>query len=293
MLCLYLWACVAALSPVIVLFRSHMAALQHPTQSSISLPLLRCLAVALLHNVQLWSGVVWWETSAPLLLQNPLITWFCLCVALFHIPAMWREREKKEQKHTNSVQMTTEEIQLQETHSPPTLPWAHSGLCCMRTRMRGWACCMLCAINNYSSALESKEDLLPASFSLYCPNRNLSRRCMQTASGISVVTELGSTSTFWSLVRRWKLSHVWGSRTGKSLAVSWLATFLVCGLVIRAGPRHVLADLGLYWNHPAFLGSYRLTAALCVLAVLEPHLGVCSIPVRCLRAARAHNNNSL
>lgn len=83
MVCLYLWGCVAALSPVIVLFRSHMAALQHPTQSSISLPLLRCPAVALLHNVQLWSVVVWWETSAPLLLQNPLITWFCLCIAFF------------------------------------------------------------------------------------------------------------------------------------------------------------------------------------------------------------------
>lgn len=141
---LYLWVCVVVFSLVIVLFRSHMAALQHSTQSSISVPLLLCLAVALLHNVQLWSGVVWWKTSAPLLLQNPLITWFCLCLAFFHIPAMW----KKVHKHTNSIQMTTEEIQLQETYSPPALPWAHRGLCCMRTRMGGWACCILCTINN-------------------------------------------------------------------------------------------------------------------------------------------------
>lgn len=56
----------------------------------------------------------------------------------FHIPAMWRE--KKAQKHTNCVQMTTEEMQLQETHSPPTLPWAHSGFCCVRTRIKAWAC---------------------------------------------------------------------------------------------------------------------------------------------------------
>lgn len=114
MVCLDLWGCVAAF----VLFRSHMAASQQQTQSSIPLRVLSCLAVALLYNVQLRIGVVWWETSAPLLLQNPLITWFCLCVAFF----ISRQCEKKAQKHTNSVQMTTEEIQLQETHSPPTLP---------------------------------------------------------------------------------------------------------------------------------------------------------------------------
>lgn len=37
------------------------------------------------------------------------------------------QKKKRAQKHTNCVQMTTEEMQLQETHSPPTLPWAHSG----------------------------------------------------------------------------------------------------------------------------------------------------------------------
>lgn len=42
-------------------------------------------------------GAVWSETSAPLLLQNPLITWFCLCVVFFKS----RQYEKKSQKHTN------------------------------------------------------------------------------------------------------------------------------------------------------------------------------------------------
>lgn len=48
---------------------------------SVSPELSHC-AVALLYNVQLRIGVVWWETSAPLL-QNPLITWFCLCITFF------------------------------------------------------------------------------------------------------------------------------------------------------------------------------------------------------------------
>lgn len=41
MMSLYLWACVVVLSPVIVLVRSHMAASQHPTQLTMSVPLLR------------------------------------------------------------------------------------------------------------------------------------------------------------------------------------------------------------------------------------------------------------
>lgn len=73
-------------------------------------------------------GAVWWETSAPLLLQNPLITWFYLCVGFF---ISKEGGEKKGHKHTKSIQMTTKEMQLQETHSPPALLWAHSG----------WAAC--------------------------------------------------------------------------------------------------------------------------------------------------------
>lgn len=119
MVCLYLWACVVALlSPVIVLFRSHIAALQHITQSSISRRVSGASPWLCYTMSSCGSGAVWWETSAPLLLQNPLITWFCLCVAFFTS----RQCEKRAQEHTNPVQMTTEEIQLQETHSPPTLP---------------------------------------------------------------------------------------------------------------------------------------------------------------------------
>lgn len=116
MVCLYLWACVVALSPVIVLFRSHMAVSQlHPSlcDSCADSPRL-CYTMS---SCGAGSGVEWWETSAPLLLQNPLITWFCLCVAFF----ISRQCEKKP-RNTQTLQMTTEEIQLQETHSPPTLP---------------------------------------------------------------------------------------------------------------------------------------------------------------------------
>lgn len=51
---LYLWIWVAEF----MFFRSHVAALQQPTQSSISLCVPSCLAVALLYKVQLWIGVV-------------------------------------------------------------------------------------------------------------------------------------------------------------------------------------------------------------------------------------------
>lgn len=124
MVCLYLWACVAALSPVTVLFRGHMAASQHPTPVihlslalSLSIPALprrdsvtQCPAVEC-------SGVVGDICSSPAKSPHHMVLFMR---SLFHIPAM--RKEKKAQKHTNSVQMTTEEIQLQETHSPPTLP---------------------------------------------------------------------------------------------------------------------------------------------------------------------------
>ena len=120
MVCLYLWACVATLSPVIVLFRSHMAASRDPTQSSISQRVLRCLAMALVTQCPAVEqcGVVGDICSSPpaksphhmvLFMRSLFISRQC-------------ERKKKAQKHTDSVQMTTEEIQLQETHSPPTLP---------------------------------------------------------------------------------------------------------------------------------------------------------------------------
>lgn len=106
-------------------------------QSSHPSPRHSCTASPwLLHNVQLWSTAVCWETSVPLLLQNPLITWFCLRIAAFNIPAMWTKEKKKQNKgNTQTLSKWHKEIQSQEMHSPPTLPQAHSGLCCMQTRM--------------------------------------------------------------------------------------------------------------------------------------------------------------
>ena len=100
MVCLYLWACaVALLSPVIVLFRSHIAALQHITQSSISRRVSGASPWLCYTMSSCGSGAVRWETSAPLLLQNPLITWFCLCVAFFTS----RQCEKKEPRNTQTL----------------------------------------------------------------------------------------------------------------------------------------------------------------------------------------------
>lgn len=42
-----------------------MEASQHPLQSCIPLPLLRCLSMALLHNVQLWNGAMGDICSSP------------------------------------------------------------------------------------------------------------------------------------------------------------------------------------------------------------------------------------
>lgn len=40
----------------------------------------------------------------------------------FSYPGNVQHKKNRAQKHTNCVQITTEEMQLQETHSPPTLP---------------------------------------------------------------------------------------------------------------------------------------------------------------------------
>lgn len=149
MVFLYLWAYVVALSPAIVLFRSHIAASQHPTQSSISLRFLRCLAVALLHNVQLWSGVVWWETSAPLLLQNPLITWFCLCVAFF----ISRQCEKKSPE-THKLCPNDNRGNTITGNTFTTNPALSQQWLVLHVNQDG-RMSMLCPINNYSRALES------------------------------------------------------------------------------------------------------------------------------------------
>lgn len=152
--------------------------------------------------------------------------------------------------------MTTEEIQLHIHHQPCPEPRVASAAC-----KQGWenepvACCVPSTIKT-----ETCNHNILFVFILSC------MWCVQTVSGISVVTGRGSTNTFWCLVRRWKLSHMWGSRSGKSLAVSWLAKFLVCGLVIWAGPRHALVDLGQWWNHPVFWLSTADSCTPCACSI--------------------------
>lgn len=61
------------------------------------------LAQVLLYNVQLQTGAVrrGRETSAPTLLQNPLVTWFCLCTALFI--SRQCAKKKREPRNTQTV----------------------------------------------------------------------------------------------------------------------------------------------------------------------------------------------
>lgn len=173
-------------------------------------------------------GVVWLETSAPLLLRNPLFTWFCLCVAFF----ISRQCEKRAQEHTNSIQMTTEEIQLQETHSPPTRPWAHSGFHCMQTRMRGWAYSMLC----YHKLQQSLSVYMGSSFPLFVLGQTCHIHVCKLA-GILVV------------YRKRKHRHLLissGEVEAKScVRQQGLLSWQSFQFVIWAGPRHALEDLGL------------------------------------------------
>lgn len=120
-----LWVCAVACA----LFRSRMSALQQQGDSAVVHFSLESRAAGSRRRYTMSScGSVRCgrETSAAPLLQNPLVTWFCLCTALFISRQCAKRKKKKKknraQKHTNCVQMTTEEMQLQETHSPPTLP---------------------------------------------------------------------------------------------------------------------------------------------------------------------------
>ena len=251
----------------------HMAAFLAPIQPSYSSLHHSCSASPWLCYTMSSCGAVWSETSAPLLLQNPLITWFCLCLAFFRS----RQYEKKSQKHTNSVQMTTEEIQLQETHSPPTLPWAHSGLCCMQSRMGGWAWCVLRPINNYSTAWESSQHLLLPRFPSYCRGCHAGICTQHLDSPPSHNWE--APAHFWSPVRKLKLSHVWGSRTVKSLAgrvsglrvsdPGWPQTYAIRPGGCTETTQRYLAPTS--W----------ITHTVCFTAELVPHLWAWSIPVRC------------
>lgn len=153
----------------------------------------------LLHNVQLWSTAVCWETSAPLLLQNPLITWFCLRIAAFNIPAMWtKEKKTKQGEHTNSVQMTqgnTVTGNAFATNSAPSPQWL-----VLHANQDGWACCSVISPIMAAARNPHGISLLPIFLTLSVSKQSL--RCTQTVSGMSAVTELGSTVSFWSLAGR-------------------------------------------------------------------------------------------
>ncbi len=273
MVCLYLWASVAALSPVIVLLRSHKAALQlQPSlcDSCADSPRL-CYTMSSCGAER--SGVVGDICSSPPAKSPHHMALFMR--SLFHIPAMWK---KKAQKHTNSVQMTTEEIQLQETHSPPTLPWAHSDLCCMQTRMGGWACCMLCPISNYGRIFIVSSAALLA---LHCP----SRTCHV---GVCEQYLESPWSQNWEAPAPFDLlcgSHVWGSGTGKSLAVSWLAKFLLCGLVIWGWPQTCTGRPGAVMKPPSvFWLSQSDSSAVCACSASASSRAMqhpCKVPQSC------------
>lgn len=82
------------------------------------------LAQVLLYNVQLQTGAVRCGAVGRHLLRRsckiPSSHGF-VYARPFSYPGNV-QKKKRAQKHTNCVQMTTEEMQLQETHSPPTLP---------------------------------------------------------------------------------------------------------------------------------------------------------------------------
>lgn len=241
MVCLYLQAYVAVLSPVTVLFRSHMFASQHPIQSSVCLPLLRCLAVALLHNVQLWSGAVRCGVVGDICSSPPAKSPHHMVLfmrSLFQYPSNLKKRGTETHKlcpnDNRGNTITGNTFTTNPALSPQWLA-LHAN---QDGRMR--------QLNAPSyQQLQQSLGILVASSSPAFSSHSPYRTCHVAICKLEpVITDLGSTSTFRSLVQRWKQSHVRGSKSGKSLTVSWLAKILVCGLVIRAGPRHALADLG-------------------------------------------------
>lgn len=216
-----------------------MAALQHPTQSSISLPLLHCPAMAVTQCPAVErSGVVGDICSSPPAKSPHHMVLFMH--SLFHIPAMWKK--PRNTQNLSKWQQRKYNYRKHIHHQPCPEPTVACAAC-----EPGWEDEPV--VQSVLSTITAEPWNLHSTFFLsvfltLCAWR-LSCQWMQTVSGTSAVKGLGSTSTFWSLVQRWKLSHVWGSRSGKSLAVSRLAKTLVCRLEMQAGLRHTLADLGL------------------------------------------------
>lgn len=93
------------LCPVIVLFRSHMEALQQPIQSCI---LLRCFSIALLHNVQLL-GVGDICSSPPAKSPHNMVLFMCILLLypsnvikkIRNTPPLseWQQKKYNHRKH--------------------------------------------------------------------------------------------------------------------------------------------------------------------------------------------------
>lgn len=93
-------------------------------------------------------------------------------------------KKKKAQKHTNSVQMTTDEIQLHIHHQPSPEPRVACAACKLRWENEPVVCCVLSTIK---TQLWNISILFVYMLPCTC--------CVQTVSRISVVAGLGSTGT--------------------------------------------------------------------------------------------------
>lgn len=103
------------------------------------------------------------------------------------------------EKKRKFVWITTKEIQLQETYSPPKLPWAHSGMCCCMRTSRG------------------EDDLVSTSVAKDSRSHHrirchaLEQSCLHMQT-ICLWWNKGPVP--WNLAWRWKRRHVWGNRSG-------------------------------------------------------------------------------
>lgn len=180
MVCLYLWACVVALlSPVIVLFRSHIAALQHITQSSISRRVSGASPWLCYTMSSCGSGAVWWETSAPLLLQNPLITWFCLCVAFFTSRQCEKKSPGTHKPCPNDNRGNTITGNTFTTNPALSPQWL-----ALHAKPDGRMCLMYDPSYQRLGLQQSSERFI-VPFFLHCPSETSSSWCVRTLSGIS------------------------------------------------------------------------------------------------------------
>lgn len=117
----------------------------------------------------------------------------------FQYPSDVNKRKKKTQgEHTNSVQMTqgnTVTGNAFATNSAPSPQWL-----VLHANQDGWACCSVISPIMAAARNPHGISLLPIFLTLSVSKQSL--RCTQTVSGMSAVTELGSTVSLWSLAGR-------------------------------------------------------------------------------------------